>query len=577
MLLGKDFIAQLCDSLTLKDISNECTAEQSSVPEWSQSDDANQILSNVDGDFGNHTDYEYAPWIKIDLKRTLNPEFIIVQNRANTQFEARASSLRVEYSTDDTNYRTIHSGSVVFGCLPDGMPLILPLKGSMEMRYLKLSIHSEKKVPLHLKRVNILIDAKPNLLQGLNSITFYSSRTDGLGERLKSLLNAMVLSNLYKSEFKFTWNNPPGLGESHAVDDANKTFSESFRNHHLIETIPEKCHELDKKPDFSSPKLEKIGAIKVSQNSIFKQIPELKKLVPRSAFRHAFEQIEFSPEIAEAISIANNIELTRNTASIHLRSGDIVYGRYRHNDRYTNKVISYAQADFMISALKKRDTKVVLFGQNSEVCRYLADKYDAIFFGDDESIANFSSLQLALFDMVLMSRTNHIIAGKSGFSQFAEIIGDARFKSPETFFDKKNMSLHIAKLLSSDETLKFDNYQNAFSCWHYVFHYKDLFGNEKVIPYLEQAIKFDENNLFYLVVLATLYYEIGKFKEAELIIDKVLSRKEDTAEEFGCYAFLVKHKHPDGTGAFRRYKKVLIEMSGSGLKGADVLVSDFFN
>ncbi|MEP4888656.1 MAG: hypothetical protein ABJV04_01395 [Aliiglaciecola sp.] len=570
-----NFIEQLCEAENLIDISSKCSAQQSSTSKWSKEDDARQVLIDNKGDFANHTAPELNPWLIIDLEKLCYPAYIIIQNRSKKPFDEIASRLSVECSSDSIEYKPLHKGELHFGHLPDSMPLILPLKGKIASRFIKLSLVSSIKMPLHLKRVNILIGKKPDLTQNQNNVVFYSSRNDGLGERLKSLLNAIVLSDLYNTEFKFTWSNPPNLGESHAVTEADSTFSPAFYEKHVVETLPNNIHELDKRINFFNRSLEKKPAIRVSQRSIYNQIPELKNYISSSAYAKAFSKIEFSANINEAINLAKSLELPANVVSIHLRGGDIVYGRYRHGDRYTSKVISHAQADYIISSLKNTNINVLIFGQNKQVCRYFADKFNAFYFGDRADVCEFSSMQLAIFDMVLMSRSNKIFSGSSGFSQLSALIGSGDINSPEDYFNATAMANHILKFLNSDELRHFDDFQNAFACWHLVFSYRNIVGLDKSIRLLEKACSFDVNNLFYLLVLSTLYFEKGDYKSSERAIDSILKRTDDTFEKEGTYKFLKAHKHPDGTGPLQNYKQKFLNMKSSNLVGAAELAKDF--
>lgn len=574
MSFKKNFISELCSVENLFDISGQCTAEQSSISKWSRGDDASRLLVDHDDEYANHTEYEVNPWVLIDMKQARKPAYIIIQNR-DIEFAGKISkTVQVEYSLDGNEYSLIHEGEVIFGALPNSIPLILPLSKEVPFRYLRISLNSKDKVPLHLKRVNILIDERPDLTQGQDSVTFYSLRNDGLGERLKSLLNAMVLSREYQNEFKFTWTTPDNLGPTHAIAAPETTFAPEFLEQHLTEEIPSDFHVLDKRLDFVNGNLEVNNSIQVSQNSIYTQIPELKKYISPKQFENAFHEIGFSDEVNEAIDYASKVTLKVNAVSVHLRSGDIVYGRYRHNDRYTNKVISWAQADFMVSSLKTQGLDVVLFGQSPEVCRTLADKYDCIYLNDQEKVKSFSALQTAFFDIILMSRTNRIFAGKSGFSQFAELIGGGKICAPETEFDRAEMATHIETLLSDTDEQPVDNLQIAFSCWHYVYNFKDIANSTQTVKLLEKGIIKDPDNLFYKIVLATLLFEKEDVESAESMVSLVLSKRGDDSVEFGSYKYLKKHRHPDGKRALHRYGDILTAMQKSEIAGAETLLKD---
>lgn len=575
MTFFNDFMTQLIKTENLVDVSTTCKTSQSSFSKWSKEEDVNNILSDTDSEFANLTSSELNPWIKIDFEKQLSPEYIIIHNSDKKPFNKVASQLKVEYSIDDREYFTLHQGQLHFGYLPKSMPLILPLKNNILFRFLKLSLTSFVKIPLQLKQVNVLIPNKSNLINEGQKVTFYSSRTDGLGERLKSLLNAMVLAKFYGMPFKFTWNNLAHLGEHHSVDNPEKMFSYDFLTNNLVENIPDNRYELDK--SINTPLIEPINseAIRVSQQSIFKQLPALKSYISPSSFAQAFEKIGFHSKIEEAIHIANQLELPRDTMAIHLRAGDIIYGKHRFGDRYTNKVISYPQADFIISELKKVNIEVILFGQNQKVCRYLANKFGALYFGDTENNLRFDPTQLAIFDMVLMSRTTQIFSGNSGFAQLSELIGDTQITSPHDYFDIQAMAAHIEDLLQSEETNYFDDYQNAFSCWHYIHSFKSIEKIETSITLLVKAHQYDSENIFYLLILSIFYFRNNDIKNSESTIQTILNYKKNCKGKFGGYTSLMRFKYHDQKGRLHNYKGFFIRMSKSGVKGSDVLVKDF--
>lgn len=194
--------------------------------------------------------------------------------------------------------------------------------------------------------------------------------------------------------------------------------------------------------------------------------------------------------------------------------------------------------------------------------------------GDNTEVMALNPLQLSLFDMVLMSRTKTIFAGNSGFSQLAELIGDGRIRNPTTFFDANKMASHIERFLQSEETQKFDELQNAFSSWHYVFNFKSITSKNSSINMLKNAVSFDSGNVFYLVVLSIFYFENNQIKESEAVIQDILSRKDNDDEKVGDYKFLKTYRHPDGSSPLKNYRGGLKAMYEADLCGADKLFND---
>lgn len=424
---------------------------------------------------------------------------------------------------------------------------------------------------------------KPSLLEQVDflpqiknrqDIVFYSSRTDGFGERMKSLLNAMVLADYFQSDFKFSWPQSAYLGSTHAIESPQETFSDSFLTSHMVEENPDNVINLENLEVIDEVKSEQATLLKVSQLSLVEQYPSLVTKLKGEVFARAFKTIQFSRNLNEAIALANRLPIQSPSVSIHLRSGDIVYGRYRFDDRYTNKVISYAQADFMINECKRNGLNVVIFGQADKVCRKLADKYNVLYFGDNEKLTGMTSSQQAIFDMVLMSRTDKIYAGNSGFSQLAELIGKAKICSPEQDFEHQAMSEFIMELMDSKNVQGFDEFQNAFSCWHLVFYFKGIIGLGNAIRIMERALAYKGDCLFYRVVLATLHFENGDLKQAGNELQEVMNDKASDARGLGGYEYLTKHRYSDGKSPLHKYRGILLQMSKAGINHAGTIFKE---
>lgn len=570
----ENFITHLCSAKNLIDVSENCLATQSSLSQWSVKEDAKQLLRNNDREFANHTAYETNPWVEIDLVVSTRPEFVIVQNRERQPFDEIASTIKIECSDNREDYTTLHQGSLFFGALPDNLPLILPLKRKISFRFLRLSLDSDIEVPLHLKRVNILVQRPIESLKKNETLTFYADRKDGLGERLKAILNAMVLADFYCGSFKFSWQVEANLASSHVIGEPDTIFSNTFLRNHLVNDKPSETYDLNSKATTEEPYFEPGSVVKVTQNNFLTLLPALKKKISTSSFRKCFFKVGFSKEVNNAIEFANKVDLNSETASIHLRAGDIIYGRYRYDDRYTNKVISFAQADYIMSELKKLGVQTVLFGENIDICRLLADKHDGVFMGDFGEVENFSRVQLAFFDIVLMSRTNQIFAGKSGFSQLAELVGNTKITSPNKSFSQLALSEYLFYSITTQE-LDVDRYQRAFSCWHCVFNYKEYLGTSRAIDLMKIAIELDSCNVFYEFILSVLYFESGDNGKSEEVVERILQFKGVANKDDNTYRYLQTHKHPDKTKPLERYKSRVLDMVKANIKGAEVLFKDF--
>lgn len=105
---------------------------------------------------------------------------------------------------------------------------------------------------------------------------FFSNRTDGLGERLKALLNAMVLAEHYKLPFKFCWPEHKDyvLQSGHPDISASSIFSKTFLDMHLIDRDDLKAFRVRPLRSLGAS-IEADIAIQVQQTSLKGQAPKL--------------------------------------------------------------------------------------------------------------------------------------------------------------------------------------------------------------------------------------------------------------------------------------------------------------
>lgn len=115
----------------------------------------------ITGDFGldftTHTQEEQSPWWQVDLRAWYRVEQIVIRNRRDPRFRARAKSLRVEASDNGSQWTLLHSGTTFFGT-DDEMCLRVPLSGQLPVRYIRISL--SERAALHLNRVQVFVDRK---------------------------------------------------------------------------------------------------------------------------------------------------------------------------------------------------------------------------------------------------------------------------------------------------------------------------------------------------------------------------------------------------------------------------------
>ena len=139
----------------LPDLAEGKRADQSSLSEWSTSDDAAGAVSGSHPHaFGFHTQWEPSPWWSVDLGTVCGLSALVVHNRVDMCWE-RSEQMQVWLSTDAEKWTLFydHAGRPAFGSdgRPTGLPpLVLALDGQ-RAQYLKLRCPNT--TSLHLCRV----------------------------------------------------------------------------------------------------------------------------------------------------------------------------------------------------------------------------------------------------------------------------------------------------------------------------------------------------------------------------------------------------------------------------------------
>lgn len=568
-----NFTRILCDGLGLSDIAPKGKARQSSISKWSRDDDAQRAVSSDSyKDFAFHTDHEETPWWELAFDTPQSAKILLVSNRRRTLFQDLARSIRVEISPNGKDWNTIHEGDVAFGAEGEGVPLILPLDPNTAFKLLRISLGEGG--ALHLSKVRVLArryTAPPRK----QSIVFATERTDGLGERLKGLLNAMVVSDFFKADFVFEW---PSFSDynagHHAVDAPEQVFSADFLGAHFgIETpkIDLPSFLLDN----ARNRTVDTGSVMVPHHDLETVDPTFATQIKPGAFAEAFDRIAFSDRLVQAIDAARALDLGAAPVALHLRAGDIVYGRYRFNRRYTNKVVPYPLCLEFIQAEREAGRDVLLFGQDADLCRQIATATGARFTEDFHVAQGFDQTQAALFDIVAMSRCARVVAGASGFSQLAQRIGGFEMIDPRNLRPAAEAARILRDaLLDPDPAASVTPppLQTAFAAWYTVYFYGSQIALGERIDLLRLAIAQDPVNAFYGVMLSIALFENGQAAEAEAGLRHLMSGDIAT-ERFGSLTEIARTVHPNGAAALDAALRPLEDMAEQGVVSAAILAA----
>lgn len=368
----------------------------------------------------------------------------------------------------------------------------------------------------------------------MKNLTFLAKRTDGLGERLRGIINAMALSSIYGGDFKFAWSSNLAKNEWHSTGTVEKIFSKDFIEKFLIGG--DKISLFKNVSDFF------VGCEGDGLFFCDQSIPHFEKLInnnPKDDYfkyieerRKAFWRVGFSNQISDAIDLAKSVKLNKNTIALHLRAGDLIYGNFKQNISYIGKAIAYPLAFKIAEDAKQAGFDVLVFGQDKDLMSIFSKKFNAILAPNliaEEMGVNES----AIFDVVLMSRCDKIYAGNSGFSTLSASIGDAEHWHFDKYFSAKNkVDIILNEVKKRNFESKISNQQIVFACKTALASGLEFMSISDSLNLIECGREFDSNGVVFDFFEAWLYLINGDFEKSEYLFKEILENKEESFLDF---------------------------------------------
>jgi len=353
-------------------------------------------------------------------------------------------------------------------------------------------------------------------------------RSDGLGERLNAVLNAIRLSDLLGVEFRFTWPLDHADEESHAIAPADQFFSRAFLADHRVDhdTMAEgfvlpagPADDLDtlRAQLASAPR----GLLAPNRSLASRIDGEAVPAVLRG-YSSEFARIGFHPDIEAAIEAARAAPLPAESTGIHLRAGDILDGRFRLENRFSTKVISASVARALIERSRADGSTVLVFGQDADLIAELCRSTGAIDAATLRPEAGLSRFAEAMFDMVLLSRCARIIGGSSGFAVHAAYLGDKMVD----VYSKLVRPMEAVAITRADLARHGPTYHakhRAFSWWSAYYEARKQLTADEAIELVGAALEADPTNPRYLLRLAALHYREGRADSGDDALGQALA------------------------------------------------------
>ncbi|WP_096021312.1 hypothetical protein [Campylobacter lanienae] len=394
-----------------------------------------------------------------------------------------------------------------------------------------------------------------NQLCSIDKVKFYkrkfnglliAGRMDAFGSRMTAFITAMYLSKKIGFKFGYTWEKldaPSGV----FLDDDEELFEEEFINEFSYQSKLPKgdtntlcfntISELNNKP-YKKYWGSYVMNYYVANNSHIKDLDEKDYL---ANFGPILRSIPFKEKYKKAIEQSDIVSTKLGEfVAIHMRGGDSIYDKNFRRTIFSPVIMKYVfPAEVVVYAIKhfieKEDKKVILFGAdikaNIAIKEYLKDYVikDQLLIAS-ELHQNYNTMQATIFELILMSNANMILANHSTYSKFAAALGNVELKNFNQYFTNKEIYDSIMYYLDRFDT---HNIQKSASCAYALdLAYKKLNINTAIkIDIANRGLEFDFNNSIFRVMIIYILINDKQCQRADEYLKNILlERKEEFLE-----------------------------------------------
>ncbi|MGX8012144.1 hypothetical protein ACVDG8_025840 [Mesorhizobium sp. ORM8.1] len=358
-------------------------------------------------------------------------------------------------------------------------------------------------------------------------ILIAATRTDGLGGRLLAMANAKTLADSLGYRFGFTWNRRAITNQSfHIIDLADQIFSADFIERYWLgeEISKSDFGVLDVAALAAGNSLGEIAKERKLRGFTCNDFDILKDATQPVRMTETLRGFDYSPAVKEAIAAANGSRFTRPMAALHLRSGDIVHGKYRTTLVFAGKVIPSTLARAIVTELSSAGLTTLLIGQHRATLDYLKAETGAMLTSDFGADAFQGETLKAFFEMALMARCERIYAGSSGYAEIASLMGDVPLLQASALFDASRTAGIILDELEARQ-VDYDPREAAFGYQAAFLAVEGKVAPGKARAILEKAYALDPENDAYALKIAAAYFRERDFASGEAVLKSLMTRQ----------------------------------------------------
>ncbi|MFH5335062.1 glycosyltransferase [Campylobacter coli] len=538
---------------------------QSSIDELSYKYNPNMVVSQNYSDIRSYkTCFSNWPWFVVDLCENHIIEKVRIINVENHFKRKYLRGMDISFSSDGIHWTAIPREK--FHWKYNDYYCELVLSECLSARYVKISI--ERGV-LELSKIEIFSRNKNGYI--------ISSKPDGLGMRLASILVGMYLAKKCDFNFGFIWPNSIDLafmGITHsqntkdinylgnAMDEADVVFNLNFLKEYLIDdTCVSENHgiEIRKKAStfkqiqdkanfetewgwYSTDILPSSWLEECLQDECLKEISKI------------YNTIGFSDRFMKIIQDSQAVKIKKFIA-LHIRGGDIIFSKIRKAPGWNVVQERYFPYEIAIDIIQNElmhDYSIIVFGQDLNANKALVEYFykcvsNKIFLVDEFVDRNYNDMERSFFEINLMSRAEKIYSAKeSVFSKVAMMIaGRNNLISYHDVYTQEEQAFIIQKNLSK---LSLHKFQDARAYFRLFELYRDS-DIKKSMTFLSKALELDYDNDAYRIYLLDCLFRLKDYATADAMLGQIIAEHYE-----GFFATLLQYSMGSFTLEYEFYK-----------------------
>lgn len=286
-----------------------------------------------------------------------------------------------------------------------------------------------------------------------------AQRSDRLGGRLNTLVNALRLADKTGFAFRFHWGTIKD--RDYEVNNYRELFTEEFLRNNLdneqFRDLKPRLFRLPQRPAFPLDELaarcDGRAGCWVNDVRIYVFPGETPEQV-RQELRGCFQRLGFHPELQRAFEEIARSMAGEEAVALHIRRGDVLWPMFR----WFSTTSKHRPTLFYTEYLRRRlaagaQERFLVFSDDPETTRDLKRDFPGLRSSEDFfDPSRYTDLQLAVLDMVLMMQCREIVGpGGSAYSNFAEALAGTKLLPVTALFEEGELQALLRRSL--DERL----------------------------------------------------------------------------------------------------------------------------